>query len=288
LTPSHEFYVRTGPFVCHLRTTSALLAETVDLLYSPALLLSGSRFSDFQIELETPPLRRLFRPKIFFRLDGAVAFKPTPAAHAPVSFEWGLNWAIANVAADLLVLHAAVLERNGRALILPGEPGAGKSTLCAALAFRGWRLLSDELTLVRLEDRSILPLARPISLKNESIEVIRRFVPEAIFSAPVEDTQKGRVALVRAPEASIAEIDRAAQARFIVFPRFVAGAPVQATPRSKAATVIELGRNAMTYSTLGRDGFEAACDLVDQSECLDFSYGNLDEALAFLSELHDR
>jgi predicted ATPase len=31
-------------------------------------------------------------------------------------------------------------------VILPAPPGSGKSTLCAALVTRGWRLLSDELT----------------------------------------------------------------------------------------------------------------------------------------------
>ena len=67
--------------------------------------------------------------------------------------EWGLNWCVAGHAHQYLMLHAAALERNGRAVILPGDPGAGKSTLTAALMLSGWRLLSDEITLVDRERR---------------------------------------------------------------------------------------------------------------------------------------
>jgi predicted ATPase len=46
------------------------------------------------------------------------------------------------------MLHAAVVEKNGKALILPALPGSGKSTLSAALAMNGWRFLSDEFTMI--------------------------------------------------------------------------------------------------------------------------------------------
>jgi len=75
------------------------------------------------------------------------------------------------------MLHAAVLEKNGRAVVLPGDPGAGKSTLTAALMLSGWRLLSDEITLVDRDDGLLVGLARPVSLKNASIDVIQRAFP---------------------------------------------------------------------------------------------------------------
>ena len=80
---------------------------------------------------------------------------------------------------------------------MPGAPGAGKSTLTAGLIYRGWRLLSDELALIRRSDGQIVPLARPVNLKNESIALMQRFAPSAVFSAPAHDTAKGTVALMR-------------------------------------------------------------------------------------------
>src|SRR3546814_5884714 len=55
-------------------------------------------------------------------------------------------------------------------IFLPGAPGSGKSTLTACLVHNGWRLLSDEIALVSLQDGGLTALARSISLKNRRSE----------------------------------------------------------------------------------------------------------------------
>jgi hypothetical protein len=60
----------------------------------------------------------------------------------------------------LLPLHAAAVEIGGRAILLAGPSGVGKSTLAAALASRGHRLLADDLCAIRREqDGSVSVLA---------------------------------------------------------------------------------------------------------------------------------
>lgn len=51
-----------------------------------------------------------------------------------------------------LVLHAAAVEIGGRAVLLVAAGGAGKSTLAAACVQSGFRLLSEDLTCVRMSD----------------------------------------------------------------------------------------------------------------------------------------
>lgn len=46
-------------------------------------------------------------------------------------------------------LHASAVVYNGRALLFAGPPGAGKSTLAAALVHRGAALLADDLVALR-------------------------------------------------------------------------------------------------------------------------------------------
>lgn len=50
----------------------------------------------------------------------------------------------------LLVLHAAVVDIDGRAAIFMGDKGAGKSTLAAALVRAGFRLLSDDIAALEI------------------------------------------------------------------------------------------------------------------------------------------
>ena len=77
-----------------------------------------------------------------------------------------------------LLFHAAVVARDGRALLLPAVSGSGKSTLAAALAASGWVYLSDELAVVDPQTLSVEPFTLPIGLKDKSMAVLKAYMPE--------------------------------------------------------------------------------------------------------------
>ena len=285
MTP--DIYLRTGPFIFHIESDCADVTSGINLLYDPRCVLGRQAFSDYHVGMARPFLRRWFRPQAVFLFDGYAPFLPGPKAHASPMLEWGMNWVVAHTAHQYLIIHAAVVERHGLALLLPAPPGSGKSTLSAGLVFRGWRLLTDELALVRPDTVEIIPLARPISLKNESIDVIRRFAPDAVIGPASEGSTKGTIALLRVPAASIDKIDAPARPRWIVFPRYQAGAALRLTVRSKAQTFVELGESAMNYNILGEGGFNAMADLIDRCEIGDFVYSDLEEAVRFFSDIAD-
>ncbi|MDH5748082.1 MAG: HprK-related kinase A [Rhodospirillales bacterium] len=279
-------YFRTGPFTVHMRTNVSELIEGIALLYADYPLADGNDFADFHVSVVPPAnLRRWVRPQLLFLFDGWTPFKPMPRGQAIPFFEWGLNWAVANHAHQYLILHAAAIEKNGHAVIMPAPPGSGKSTLCAGLVSRGWRLLSDELVLLSLDGSFITPLARPISLKDRSIEVIRDFVPAAVLSKPAADTAKGTVALMKAPADSIRRVGETARPAWIIFPKYQEGADSRLEPRSKAETCLQIGENAFNYSIHGVQGFEALANVVDSSACYDFTYSSLDDAVRIFSTL---
>ncbi|TWI63000.1 hypothetical protein IP91_03840 [Pseudoduganella lurida] len=277
----------TGRFTTRLRSPIAGVADGLHLLYGDYPLLAPEGIADFHLDLVRPASpRRWLRPQVTLLYDGRAPFRPLPLDQAFPMFEWGLNWCVASRAHRYLIVHAAVIEKHGRAALLPAPPGAGKSTLCAALVGRGgWRLLSDELALLRLDDGLLHPLPRPISLKNASIGVIRDYLPDGVLSPPVRDTVKGTVAHLRAPAGSVARASDPAAPGWVVFPRYEAGAAVTAEPLPRADTFMELAQNAFNYSLLGAEGFTALADLVDRSSGWRFRYGVLDDALAYFDTL---
>jgi HprK-related kinase A len=278
--------IRSGLFAFRLRSDVAAIDRAVATLYTDYPCLDESEFCDFALDLRRPrSLRRWLRPKITALYDGEPVFESLPAGHAFPLMEWSLNYCISSHAFEHLSLHAAVVERGGRAVILPAPPGSGKSTLCAALIHRGWRLLSDEMTLVSLTDGCVVPIARPVSLKNRSIEIMSAFAPEAVFCDPTHDTLKGTVAHMRAPSAHVRRMHEPAQPAWIVFPRWQADAPATLRERPKPDTVLELGRNSFNLTVLGRAGFECLTSLVDRSRCFDFTYGHLDDAMQVFDDL---
>ncbi len=278
--------LQTGPFITQISTQAPDLIESLHTLYSDALICEYAEFSDFHISVDRPPgLRRWLQPQIDFYFDGTAPFNPFPAGQALPLFEWGLNWAISQHAHQYLIIHAAVIEKEGHAVIMPAPPGSGKSTLCAGLVHNGWRLLSDELTLLDLHNGQATPLARPVGLKNDSIEVIRRFAPQATLSPITVDTHKGAVALMKPPADSVEKSDQPAQPAWVIFPKYIAGAAATLTPHSKAKACIALGDNAFNYSIHGVNGFNLLTNMLDQCDCYDFSYSNLSDAVSIFSQL---
>lgn len=277
--------LRTGPFRFLVQSASPEVARGLGALYGDFPLEEGC-FRDFHIRADrVSGPRRWYRAQCNFWHDGHPPFKPLPANQAFALLEWGMNWCIAGHAQHYLMLHAAVLERHGRAVILPGDPGAGKSTLTAALALSGWRLLSDEITLVDREDGRITPLARPISLKNRSIEVIRAAFPEAVIGDVALDTHKGSVAHLKPPRDSVARMDEKAVPAHIVFPRWKEGVAARLERHSKADAFIHAATHGFNYSLLGRLGFELNAGLIDACDCWDFEYSRLEDALRVFDQL---
>jgi HprK-related kinase A len=278
--------LRTGPFVFRLHSDHAHVAAGLRLLYAAYPLAEPGYCADFTVHIShSRGLRRWWRPQARFFHDGQSPFEPLRADHAFPLMEWAMNWCIAVQSHEHLLLHAAVVEREGLAAILPAPPGSGKSTLCAALIHRGWRLLSDEMTIIRLRDGQLLPLVRPVSLKNQSIALMQAFVPGLVVNEVSHETIKGSVTHARAPDEHVRRMSEPAQARWVVFPRYVAGAPPTLQPRSRAASLLELGRNAFNYAVLGEAGFHALADVVQGSDCYDFQYSRLDDAVAVFDRL---
>jgi HprK-related kinase A len=274
-------YLQTGPFIIHLKTDISAVATSIGLLYADYPLLQHCDFADFHVRLAKPAnWRRWIKPQVEFLFDEVSPFKPLPLDQAYPMLEWGLNWCVSNHVNHCLLLHAAVVEKNGCAAILPAPPGSGKSTLCAALVNRGWRLLSDELTLVRISDGKIIPLPRPISLKNKSISVIRDFAPDAVFSHEVCDTVKGTIAHMRVPADSVSRALDAAPPCWVIFPQYQSNSSTNLESLAQSRAFMRVADNAFNYSLLGTQGFKVLTGLIDSCLCYELTYSNLDEAIA--------
>ncbi|HSD38087.1 MAG TPA: HprK-related kinase A [Rhodocyclaceae bacterium] len=284
-----ELVLRSGPIRTAIRCARDDVAATLWSLYGDYPIEVPGGFADFHVHLRgTDLLRRWIKPQIIFEHDGHAPFLSLPQPQAFALLEWGMNWCIANYCHQYLMVHAAVVEKDGFAAILPAPPGSGKSTLCAGLVHRGWRLLSDEITLIDPATCNILGLARPINLKNASIGIMRAYVPGAVFGPVVPDTKKGTVAHLRAPSESVKRVDEPARPRWIVFPKYEAGSAPVLTPMPKHSAFLQLAENAFNYAALGRQGFEVLGEVIDMSDCLSFRYSRLDDAIAIFDDLAAR
>ena len=278
--------LRTGPLVTQIQTELPDIVSGIALHYAQHPIEASSGFADFHVRIAKPRgLRHWLQPQVLFFFDNEPPFHPLPADQAFPMLEWGLNWCVSNWCHQYISIHAAVVERNGKALMLPAPPGSGKSTLCAGLIQRGWRLLSDELALIDPTTLEICPLPRPVSLKNASIEVIKKFAPAVTMNTPVHDTIKGTVAHMSPPTAAVARATEKAMPGWLVLPQYIPQAPATLAPLSKARGLMALIENSFNFNLHGEQGFSALADWIDASESYTFSYSSLEEAVEIFDAL---
>lgn len=281
--------LRIPPITVRLRSPIRTFAEQIHALYRDYELTDPEDFADVDVRmLRVKGPRAWLRPQVQFIVDGVTPFDPFPIDHALPMFEWGLNWVFCHRMHSYLLLHAAVLERGGRALVLPAWPGSGKSTLAAALCSKGWRFLSDEFGVVTFSGAEALPFARPVALKNESIDVMRAFDTGAFIGPLFPKTRKGIVAHFRIPEESVLRGCEPARIAAIAFPDFQLGETVSVRQLPKATAFLKLAGNSFNYEVVGEQGFRALSSIVHRCESFLVRYGDLASAQSALEEIMAR
>lgn len=281
-----QLRLRVGPYTYSMQSRVPLVLEGLRTLYADYFLAPENGFADYGVTLDSPgPLSRLQR-KVEFLFDHKATFGLVPTRQAYAYLEWGMNWCVSVHANEYLKLHAAVVARGDRAIVMPGVPGAGKSTLCAALGLSGWRVLSDEHALVPTESTTVVPVCRPVSLKNQSIQVIRAFSSKAVFGPASEDTHKGTVAHMKADLHPDSHRLDPLPVTAMVFPRYSTADKQMLTRRSRSKSFVLAAYHSFNYSLFAAAGYHSMVNLIDAIECYDLVYHDLDWAIKSVEQLH--
>jgi hypothetical protein len=188
-------------------------------------------------------------------------------------------WCLTAGMTGMLALHAGAVALNGKAILIPGRTGVGKSSLIAWFVANGFDYLSDEIVVLVEPPAEIVGLSRAIVSKEGASE---RIAQMAAFQNVASVSLGGRTIAWAAP--SIAKSAR--RCGLIVFPRYVPSIEPRlswATPAQAGLGLIECNVNARNLSG---DGFADVTALARTVPAVVLAYGDfsqLDGALDVLS-----
>jgi HprK-related kinase A len=274
-----------GPFIFHLRSPIRSFITDFSFAYADFPVCDDHEVSDFRVRVAPAARWRSWPAQAEFWADGASQFKTFPQRLAMPLTEWGLNGCIYNYAHQFLMVHSAVVEKTGRAAILAGPPGSGKSTLCAALMARGWRLLSDEFALLDPSRVWLLPIPRPVALKNASIGLVQRLLPDLKIGRTFAPTRKGALAHLRPATDAIERQAEPALPGWVVFPTHAENADTRLVPLGKTTGFVRLQENCFNYTALGRAAFDALGQLIEAAKCYELPFAQAMTAAGLVDSL---
>lgn len=185
--------------------------------------------------------------------------------------------AIASVG-PLPVVHCGAVAGRSGVVLLPGSPGAGKSTLTCALVARGFAYLTDEAAPL-LEGGMVRPYPKPIVVGPGSFEVLADLRPC--------DLAGGSLGLWFLDPSGLpgGTTSDPLPLRWVALPQFSAGASAQLIPISRGEIVAALASNLFNLQALGQEALDALEQISRQVRGYRLVHGSATDAAAAIGEL---
>ena len=169
--------------------------------------------------------------------------------------------------------------------MMPAMSGSGKSTLAAGLSYRGWQLHSDEFGLFDVETGELVPYPRAVSLKNQSIPVMKNWVREVddnymdYFSDEYHGTPKGTICYMCPPASSIEKMHKRTKPNVVILPVYDATAEPEIRSITKTMAFFRLVMSSANYGDVGKDAFLSLSKIIDNAHVCEIIYPTLEDAV---------
>ena len=279
-------HYRIGPVAVTLRSCVPELTRDYHALYARYEVASGPPDA-LGIDVIARRSWRTGRRHYHISAQGEETYTVRRKTQILAHVEGAINVLIARHLPRYLLIHAAVMSRDGVGVICPGPPTTGKSTLATALLARGWSYLSDEFALIDPATRRLIPYPKALSIKSGAFEVTQRLgLP--LNGGPI--SQRGPKGWIRSLDPYRVRRDAVGDScpvGAIVFPKFGGGAPPAIEPMSRARTVFELTHYCFNLLAYRARAPEVLTELVREARCYRLCTGEL-EATCTLVESHCR
>ena len=172
---------------------------------------------------------------------------------------------IAANARDWLFVHAGVVVRGGRALVIPGDSFSGKTTLVRALVNAGATYYSDEYAVLD-DDGGVHPYPRRLSIRTgDGGEMRERQAPDNSAAAGDDSAALGMVVVTRYREGAEWQPKRLSPGQGLVA-LLANTVPAQERPEESLRTLRRAMQRASVLQGDRGDAGPVAAALLDQFE----------------------
>lgn len=195
---------------------------------------------------------------------------------------WHVNRQTVERSGDLVLLHAAGVERNGVCIVLPAPMESGKTTLAAGLVRRGFRYYTDEAVAIEPATLTVRPFAKPLSVDPGSWKVLADLEPtdhEVIRSLRPNQWQIPVTSI--APDA----LAQPRQPRLVISPTYREASDTELRPTERAQMLLHLMDLTFDFRAHPARNLDVLRSVLLDCDCYHLTVGDLDAACTAISNL---
>jgi hypothetical protein len=256
-------------------------AAIVDFLFqaAPPLEAQPRREPQIVLSLHAPASTDEL---ILYRDSGLIYQGNSPASCAELLLGEACHW-LAFYSSGGMVFHAAAVAHNGRGVLLPGNSGAGKTSLAAWLAVHGFDYLTDELVWVPQDSQELRSFTRPLNFK-----LAARPLWEAWYQTTSAEVWTGPQGDLVMPAVfnSARHLD-APQIDLIIFPSYTSDAAFTLQPLTKAQAGLQLLQCLVNARNVPEYGLPAVAQLARHAPAYRLNYASFDPLAPHIQALVD-
>lgn len=257
---------RIGVVPVRIDSTDRGVIEQYTSLYRSRLVDDAGERA-VRVSIRRPPRPLWHRRRYDVIVGERVQFEPARRAEVLPYVEWAINWEVPRALPEYLQLHASSMQVDGAGVIFPGESGSGKSTLTAGLLARGWKYLCDEFALIHAETLELHPFPRAICIKKPSLPIVARLGLSAHRNQHHIKGGKGLVGFIDPLALGPDGVGEACPIRFVIFPKYVAGAMPTLEAISRAEAAFDLHRVCFNLFSCRAVGLDVIAGMIRGAAC---------------------
>ena len=174
--------------------------------------------------------------------------------------------------ASAVVLHSGAVSLHGRAILLAGPTGSGKSSLAAWCVDRGFQYLSDEVIALVEGGTDVVGFPRAMVVKGEAAGKVEAMT--ACSAATTIRTAAGTMVRPK-PERLAGRLPQ--PCGLIIFPKFEPGIPLRVVPVTPAQAALRLMECNLNARNLRGQGFSEISALTRATPAFILYYGDFDQ-----------
>ena len=195
-----------------------------------------------------------------------------------------IDFHLANHASQGLYLHAASLAKNGKAVLLAGNTGSGKSTLSFWLVNNGFQYMSDEATFIPSGSLECQGFTRPLHIRDDGLDLFDQMDHIAKLSISFsKEISFGH--LLDASQLNPVLPGEKSKIKAIIFPSYQADSKPEFEKLTPALAAFELAQCLINARNLEKNGFSEIIRLTKIIPCWRFKYGLFDQIQELLKDI---